>query len=122
MNAVLGLGRYLYAVPLLVFGAFHFMNANAMAGMVPIPGGAVWVYITGLGLVAAAVSIFIGKYDKLGTALLGLMLLIFALSIHIPGVMDGNQASMPNFLKDVAMAGAAWMYAASLAKDSSVIG
>ncbi|MCB0617406.1 MAG: DoxX family membrane protein [Saprospiraceae bacterium] len=125
MNAVFGLGRYLYAVPFIVFGLFHFMSAKDMAGMVPIPGGEIWVYLTGLAHIAAAVSIIIGKMDKLGTALLGLMLLIFALSIHLPGVINSggeDPGAMSNFLKDTMLAGAAWMYAGSMAKDNAVIG
>ncbi len=125
MNAILGLGRYLYALPMAIFGLFHFMNANDMAGMVPLPGGVFWVYLTGAGLLAAAISILIGKWDKLGTALLGLMLIIFALSIHLKGVMasGGEDAtSMAMMLKDLALAGAAWMYSGSMSKDSSVIG
>ena len=122
MKAVTGLGKYLFAIPLLIFGLFHFMGANDMAGMVPIPGGAIWVYITGAGLIAAAISMFIGKLDKLATVLLALMLLIFVFAIHLGGAMEGNQASTANLLKDLAMAGGALMYANSMAKDDSVIG
>jgi uncharacterized membrane protein len=125
MNSLTGLGKYLYAVPVAVFGLFHFMNANAMAGMVPLPGGVFWVYLTGLGLLGSAVAIFLGKYDKLATVLLGLMLLIFALSIWLPGVISSggeDQGAMTNLLKDLAMSGGAWMYANALAKDDSVIG
>ncbi|MEZ5042908.1 MAG: hypothetical protein R2828_23635 [Saprospiraceae bacterium] len=126
MNAVLKLGKYIYALPMLVFGLGHLGNANAMAGMVPIPGGAIWVYLTGIGLIAAAVSIAIGKMDKLATALLGLMLIIFALSIHLPGMLGAEgmaaQSAMGNMLKDLALGGAAWAYAANMAKDNAVIG
>ena len=125
MNAVLGLGRFLFAIPFIVFGLFHFMGAKEMAGIVPIPGGELWVYVTGLALVAAAVSILIGKLDKLATFLLGLMLIIFALSIHLPAIMESggtDQASMGNMLKDLMLAGASWMYAGSMSKDNSVLG
>lgn len=126
MNAVLNLGKYIYAIPMLVFGLGHLGNANAMAGMVPIPGGAIWVYLTGIGLIAAAVSIAIGKMDKLATALLGLMLIIFALSIHLPGMLGAEgmaaQSAMGNMMKDLALGGAAWAYAANMAKDNAVIG
>lgn len=122
MNALLNLGKYFFAVPFLIFGAFHMMSADAMAGMVPIPGGAVWVYLTGLGMIAAAVAIFIGKMDKLATFLLGVLLLIFAVTIHMKGAMDGDQASTTNLLKDLALAGASWLYAGHLSKDNSVIG
>ena len=93
MNAVINLGKYLYALPMAIFGIMHFMNADAMAGMAPF-GGAIMVYITGLALVAAAVSIIIGKMDKLASVLLAVMLLIFVFAIHVPGVMSGDEAQM----------------------------
>ena len=102
------IGRILYAIPMLMFGVFHFGNADGMAGMVPIPGGVIWVYLTGIALIAAAVSIFINKKMKLATMLLGLMLLIIALSIHLPGVIGGSESSMPMLLKDLGLAGGAF--------------
>lgn len=110
MNAILKLGRYLFAIPMLIFGIFHFMNANAMAGMVPLPGGVFWVYLTGAGFILAAISIVIKKHDRLACFLLGIMLLIFALSIHLGGAIDGDQNSTTQFLKDVALAGGAFAY------------
>lgn len=126
MNAILGLGKYIFAVPFAVFGIMHLMNADAMAGMAPF-GGAIIVYITGLALIAASVSIIIGKMDKLASALLGLMLLLFALLVHAKGLSaatdaGASAASMGNMLKDLMLAGAAWMYSASLSKDNAVIG
>ncbi len=59
--------------------------------------------------------------DKLAAVLLALMLLIFVLSIHLPGVMGGSESSMPALLKDIALAGGALMYA-GMAKDNAVIG
>lgn len=104
--------RLLYAVPMAVFGIMHLMNAKAMAGIVPsfIPGGIIWVYITGAGLIAAAISILINKKAKIGAFYLGIMLLIFALTVHLPGAFNEAtmQSSMPNFLKDTALAGAAF--------------
>jgi uncharacterized membrane protein len=124
MNAIINLGKYLFAVPMAIFGILHFMNADAMAGMAPF-GGAIMVYITGVALIAAAVSIIIGKMDKLASVLLAVMLLIFVFSIHLSGVMSGDEAqmmaSMSNLLKDTALAGGALMYA-SMAKDDAVIG
>ncbi|MCB9279444.1 MAG: DoxX family protein [Lewinellaceae bacterium] len=127
MNSLLGLGKYLFIIPLLGFGFGHLSNANAMAGMVPIPGGALWIYVTGIAMLAAAVSIVIGKWDKLATTLLGIMLLIFALSIHLPGMLNAadamaKQGSMGQMMKDIGLAGGAWMYAAGLARDKSMIG
>jgi putative oxidoreductase len=108
MNLV---GRVLFALPMAVFGLFHFTNGQAMAGVVPsyIPGGIIWVYITGIALIAAAVSIIIEKMTKLSGLLLGIMLAIFALAIHLPG----GEASMPSLLKDLALAGAAFYISAN---------
>lgn len=116
MNAVLKLGRYLFAIPFAVFGVFHFMYADAMAGMVPLlPGGAIWVYLTGLAFILAAVSIIIQRHDKLACFLLGVMLLIFALSIHLPSGLESGDWTQ--FLKDTALAGGAWGYALMAAPE-----
>ena len=84
------------------------------------------VYVSGIGLLAAALSVIIGKYDKLACTLLALMLLIFALTIHLPNLLNADDpaiqaASMGNFLKDIGLTGGALM-AAKLAKDDAVIG
>ncbi|MEZ4917998.1 MAG: DoxX family membrane protein [Saprospiraceae bacterium] len=128
MNSILSLGRWLYAIPLILFGAFHFMGAKDMAGMVPsyFPAKEILVYLTGAGHLAAALAIILGKYDKLGTALLGLMMVIFALTIYLPGMgaedAMASQMATTQFLKDLMIGGAAWMYAANMAKDNSIIG
>jgi len=121
MDALPKVGRYLYAIPMAVFGLLHFMNGSMMAGMVPIPGGVVWVYIVGVALIAAAVSILTGKHAVLATRLLGLMLLIFAVSIHLMGVMgggDGMPAAMTMLLKDTALAGGAFILSGVLAAEA----
>jgi putative oxidoreductase len=111
------IGKYLFALPFAVFGLMHFMAANDMAGMVPaaVPGGVIWVYLTGACLVAAAVAILVGKMAKLAATLLGVLLLVFVLSIHLPAVMGGDQMAMSGVLKDLALAGAAFYYASKQA-------
>ncbi len=120
MNAVLNLGKFLYAIPFAVFGAFHFMNLEGMASMAP--GGKITVIISGLGLIAAAVSMIIGKLDKLASVLLAVMLLLFVALVHAKGAFSGDQGAMSGFLKDIMLAGAALMYAKTTAKDNAVIG
>lgn len=126
MNAVLNLGKYIFAIPFAVFGVMHLMNADAMAGMSPF-GGAIVVYITDVALIAAAVSIIIGKMDKLATTLLALFLILTTLLVHAKGLSNAademaSAASMGNLLKDLALAGAAMLYASHAAKDNAVIG
>jgi putative oxidoreductase len=118
MNALTSTGaRFIFAIPFAVFGLFHFMNASAMAGMVPIPGGVFWVYLTGAAMLAASISIIIRKQAYLACLLLALLLAIYALSIHLPGAIGGNQPSVTNLLKDLALSGAALCFAGRFAND-----
>jgi putative oxidoreductase len=109
MKNLQNVGRILFAIPLLIFGLFHLMSGPDMAGMVPswLPGAVFLVYFAGLGLILAGVAILIKKQVLLATTLLAVMLLIFILTIHLPGVLDGDQMAMPSLLKDLAMIGGA---------------
>ena len=111
MNSIIGLGKYLLAIPMGVFGLMHFM-----AGMAP--GGSITVYITGIALIAAAVSIIIGKYDKLAAVLLGIMVLLFI--IPHAQMLSTDESQLSNILKNIAIAGGAFLYA-SMAKDSTYV-
>ena len=114
------IGRILYGLPFLVFGVFHFMNASGMAGMVPIPGGVFWVYVTGIALILAAASFIANKYVQWAEWGLAVFLLLTALSVHLPGVIDGNQMNMTGFLKDISMMGAALYFAGKVSEQEVV--
>lgn len=122
MDALPKVGRYLYAIPMAIFGALHFVMTDAMAAMVPIPGGALWVYVTGLALLAAAGAIVSGKQAVLATRLLGVMLLVFAVSIHLMAVLGGDQTAMSNVLKDTALAGGAFVLSGVFAREEGGTG
>lgn len=120
MKALTGsVARIIFGLPFAIFGILHFMNASSMAGMVPLPGAVFWVYLTGIALIAASISILIEKYTRLACILLGVMLLIFVLTIHLPGVIGGEmQPNMPNLLKDLALAGGAWILAGNYESEA----
>jgi len=82
------LGRWLFAVSMIIFGIQHFMYLAFIATLIPawIPGHLFWVYLTGTGFIAAGVSILIGKYARLGSTLLGIMFLLWVLVLHGPRV------------------------------------
>ena len=122
LNSITSLGKWLFIIPFAAFGIMHFLGADKMAGMVPIPGGAIWVYITGLGMLAFALSVILGKMDKLAALLLTVLLVLMVVLIHLPNVMKGDQMSMISLLKDIGLAGGALMYARGFAQDSSVVG
>ena len=119
MNSIVKYGHFLIAIPIAVFGMFHFLIAKNMVGMVPswLPGGVFWVYLTGIAHLSAAVAIIIGKYTRLAATLLGLMIIIFALTVYLPKVTDGDQMAMFQVLKDLVMAGGCWVYASTQPKD-----
>ncbi len=106
------IGKLLFAGPMVMFGIGHMTNANDMTGFVPnfFPAPVIFVYLTGIALILAAIAIIIGKKARLATQLLGLMFLSFAFLIHLP-----NFGSDPSgFLKDLALAGGAWFMSTHL--------
>jgi uncharacterized membrane protein len=103
------IAKYGFAAVMALFGINHFLHAGDMAGMVPtwLPGGSIWVYLTGAALVMYAVAIFMNhKMQKMAGYLLALLLLIIIICLHLPG-MSSNPMAMPMILKDLAMAFAA---------------
>ena len=107
--------RLLYGLPMIIFGVFHFTKGKQMEGMVPsfFPLKIFWVYLVGVALIAAGVSIITKIQAKLASLLLALMLLVFVVFIHLPGLMD----SMPNLLKDTALMAAALMIAGIMERE-----
>lgn len=117
-NPAYRIGTILYAIVMGFFGANHFLNAGMMQGAVPsfLPGGIVWVYITGAAFVLAAIAILINFQSKLAGYLLALMLFIFVGTIHVPAYTHAADAmakgmAMTNLLKDIGLAAAALMIA-----------
>jgi putative oxidoreductase len=113
------LGRIIFAIPFLVFGIMHLVKANDMSGYVPIPGGVFWIYLTGLAMIAAFVSIITKIQIKLATMLLALMLLIIIVTIHIPGLSNPQmmQITLTNLLKDAGLMGGALILAGTFVES-----
>ena len=105
------IGRIVYSVPFLVFGTMHLMKAPMMAPMVPaiFPGGVIWVYLTGVAMLAAALSLISGKFVTYACIGLTAMLGIFIVTVHIPHLNDPQMGMMAmiGLLKDTGLAGAA---------------
>lgn len=120
MNQILSqsLLRVIFAIPFAVFGVMHLMDAEKMQGMVPsyVPGGVIWVYITGVLLILGAAGFIINKSVQLAAYLLGGLMLIFILTIHLPVVMGGDQNGMGSLLKDLSMMAGALFIGSSSSK------
>jgi len=117
--------RILFVLPMAMFGLGHFANADSMANMMlpGIPGNTILVYLTGLALIAITVSILIKKKASLATLLLGIMLVLFALIIHLPGMSNPDEmmamSSTSNFFKDLGLAGAAFFMSGVFRKQEA---
>ncbi|SMG15355.1 DoxX protein [Marivirga sericea] len=111
MSQIANIGRFLFAIPMVVFGVFHFVNTRTLQNVVPsfIPGQTFWVYLTGAALIAAGISILIKKQIQLISNLLAVMLLVFALFVHFPLALEGDQLAASSLLKDIALAGGAFV-------------
>ncbi len=107
--------RIIYCSPFIVFGLMHFINAGQMSMVVPgwLPGGVFWVYITGAVMIVAAAGVITGRQGFLASLVLAAMLLIFILTIHIPGLMNPEtmQMAMNGLFKDAGLMGGALVLA-----------
>ncbi len=116
MKNLTTIGKFLLGLMFLVFGVNHFMNASDMTGMVPgwLPGAKFWVYLIGVALVAGGLAVILNKMTYWAGMGLALLMLIFILTIWIPGLMKEGadmMALMPLLLKDMGLMGASLMVA-----------
>jgi uncharacterized membrane protein len=112
------IGTIFYALVIGFFGINHFLNGTGMQKMVPsfLPGGVVWVYITGACLLAAAIAFLLNRQTRLAGLLLALFLLLIVVTVHLPAVLnapdDGSRRfPMVNLIKDTGLAAAALLVA-----------
>jgi uncharacterized membrane protein len=112
------LGRFLFAIPLVVFGVQHFLYARFVATLVPswIPGHLFWAIFVGVAFVAAAVSIAAQIKARLSATWLGIMFLLWVLVLHLPRVAasphNGNEWT--SAFVALAMSGGAFLVAGTL--------
>jgi len=110
------LGRILFALPFGIFGLNHFLMVDFFTGMLTsfIPGTGFTVLLTGILLIAASLSIIFRKFVRIACLLLAALLLIFILTIHVPGLVEQGetaQMAMMQLLKDTALMGGALIIA-----------
>lgn len=123
LEAIVALGPLCFAIPMAVFGAFHFLFPAEVAPLVPqwIPGHLFWVYFVGVALIAAAVSLAADKVSTLAAALLGAMLLSFVVLISVPAVAahPGSRFGWALLLRDMSFSFAAFALAISRRRSAT---
>jgi uncharacterized membrane protein len=112
---VLLVGPVFLAAPMALFGADHFVEAQAVSRIVPswIPWHMFWTYFVGVALICAALSIVVKRYVGLSAALLGTMFILFEALMHIPAILKFPHARIAwNIaLRDFNFAGGAFALA-----------
>ncbi|WP_298301992.1 DoxX family membrane protein [Hydrotalea sp.] len=114
-NTVSRISSIVFALVMAVFGINHLRMGAAMTGYIPayFPAPVIWVYLVGVALILAAIAIIINKQTRLACYLLGLMLLLFVLLLHLPGMLHATDPqmsamSMTMLLKDLGLAAGAF--------------
>jgi uncharacterized membrane protein len=84
------LGPLMYAVPLAVFGAQHFIQAGPIGSLIPswIPAHMFFVLLVGVCLIAAGLSIATRIQSSLSAFLVAVMFVCFEALMMIPGVVQ----------------------------------
>lgn len=120
-DAVLAsIGRVLFGITAVVFGVDHFLALDLIASLVPawMPGHLLIASLTGAAMIVAGVSILTRRMDGPAVFALGVMFLLFVLTLHAPRVLaaphDPNEWS--SALIALAMCGASWIYASAAAE------
>src|SRR5260370_16107004 len=115
LDKILPFGRVFFALPMGVFGTEHFIDTKFIARLVPhwIPLHTFWVYLVGVALIAAALSIILEKQARLAATLLGCMFVLFVVLMHVPNIVATHGARLfwAIALRDLAFSGGAFALA-----------
>lgn len=88
LDKIVCFGPVFFVAPLAVFAGEHFTVTRGMAGMVPgwIPWHMFWVIFVGLCLVAASLSLAVGRVAGLASFMLGVMFFGFVTLMDVEGL------------------------------------
>jgi uncharacterized membrane protein YphA (DoxX/SURF4 family) len=126
MNAVMLVGRILFAFMFVMSGFNHLAKAEAMAGYAAykkVPAPKLANLLSGVLMVLGGLSIILGVYADLGAVVLAVLLVAMAVKMHDFWNAQGEakQPEMIGFLKNISMAGGAlFMFAYAATADSNI--
>lgn len=111
-------GQILFGLALLPIGLSHFFYLDQTAGLIPswLPFHVSLAYFTGAAHFAAGVAILVGVFAALAATLEAVMVSLFTLVVWVPIVIAAPHSAenWGEICVSAAIAGAAWLVAASL--------
>ena len=127
MNAVMLVGRILFAFMFVASGLNHLAKAEAMAGYAAykkVPAPKLANLLSGVLMLLGGLSIILGVYADLGALVLAIVLVAMAVKMHDFWNAQGEakQPEMIGFMKNISMAGGALFVFAYAATEDSNIG
>jgi hypothetical protein len=126
MNGLLGAGRLIFAIAMLFFGIEFFVFVTGMVGPPPGPPWSRGVmgldWLACAGFIVAGVCLAAGKMGRWVATLLGIAMLVYALFRYVPEWVTRLHDPGPwtVIFEILAMAGGAWILAASFPPDASL--
>lgn len=118
---VSNIARRIFGACFAVFGIAHFVYADFTADMVPswMPARLFWAYMTGVGHIAASLSLLSNRRTALASTLLTAMLASFVILLHIPRVIANPSVHIEWVMLAISMTltGAAWIVRASTIRE-----
>ncbi len=109
--------RIVFGVSMVIFGWQHFMYAQFLVGIVQkwLPAHAFWIYFTGTAMMAAGAAIASGILTRVAGIWLGIMFVLFFLTLHLPRVLAAihNQDEITSMFVALAFGGISMILAAS---------
>ncbi|HSS48466.1 MAG TPA: hypothetical protein VLX28_05930, partial [Thermoanaerobaculia bacterium] len=113
---LMSLGPLFFAAFLILGGIQHFVYLDFVAKLVPswVPAPRLWVYFTGIALIAGGVGILVPKTARLAATMTGIMILLWVVLLHIPrAVADPHAAGETSgVFEALAFSGVAFILAA----------
>src|SRR5260370_22036649 len=126
-SALTTLGRYFFAIPLIVFAIEYLARGRSQGGMPPVPhwthGEQISSYVTGAILLVISISLLINKEARLSATIFGLLSLFCVVFLHAAKHFSGiihDGGIRTRAFETFALGGAAFVLAALVSKGCSI--
>ena len=116
-RALANSGRVIFGIAAVVFGVDHFLALDLIASLIPawMPAHIFLASLTGAAMIAAGVSIVTQWQGGLGAFGLGMVFLLFVLTLHLPRILaaPASPDEWSSGLIALGMCGASWICASA---------